>query len=138
MKYRKLPVIIDAMQYTGTKESVNELKEFMPDDKYYFHHATGFPVIKTLEGDHNVSINDYVIKGVAGEFYPCKPEIFEKTYVSADCNDMKICPMSFFTSLDTFENCKLYECSWWMNYGGGGCAITAIADNLYSFGGIRE
>ena len=36
--------------------------------------------IHTLEGDHECTKGDYIIKGVAGEFYPCKPEIFEKTY----------------------------------------------------------
>lgn len=37
-------------------------------------------VIRTLEGNHLASLGDYIIKGVAGEFYPCKPDIFEATY----------------------------------------------------------
>ena len=41
-------------------------------------------VIKTLEGEHVASIGDYIIKGVAGEFYPCKPDIFAKTYDLAE------------------------------------------------------
>lgn len=41
-------------------------------------------VIKTLEGNHLANIGDYIIKGVAGEFYPCKPDIFEKTYEVAE------------------------------------------------------
>lgn len=42
--------------------------------------ATGFMVIRTLEGDMAVSAGDWIIRGVAGEFYPCKPDIFEQTY----------------------------------------------------------
>ena len=40
--------------------------------------------INTLEGKHHVSVNDYVIQGVSGELYPCKPDIFDKTYESVD------------------------------------------------------
>lgn len=39
--------------------------------------------IKTLEGNHHVSVDDYVIRGVVGELYPCKPDIFEQTYEKA-------------------------------------------------------
>ena len=42
--------------------------------------SNGFPGIRTLEGVMEISDNDYIIKGVEGEIYPCKPEIFEKTY----------------------------------------------------------
>ena len=41
-------------------------------------------IIKTLEGDMTASVNDFIIKGVNGEFYPCKPDIFEKTYEAID------------------------------------------------------
>ena len=41
-------------------------------------------MIKTLEGDHGVSVNDWIIQGVAGELYPCKPDIFAQTYEAAD------------------------------------------------------
>lgn len=77
MKYRKKPIEIEAIQYIGTGESFEAIDEFadgclyVEDDK---------PFIKTLEGNMFVSVNDYVIKGVNGEFYPCKPDIFEKTY----------------------------------------------------------
>lgn len=76
-KYRKKPVIVEAVQWTGN--NYDEICEF----------CTGIlidPVgdgklkIPTLEGDHIASIGDYIIKGVKGEFYPCKHDIFEQTY----------------------------------------------------------
>lgn len=79
MKYRKKPVVIDAVQYDGTQESklkifgmgIPELGEdFMSDDL----------TINTLEGEMTAKPGDYIIKGVKGEFYPCKPDIFEATY----------------------------------------------------------
>lgn len=88
MKYKKKPVIIDAVQWTGT--NLEEIKEFVGESLRYTIHDTAWKVgkgapavfmqIKTLEGDHICSKGDYIIKGVRGEFYPCKPEIFEATY----------------------------------------------------------
>lgn len=87
MKYRKKPVVIEAFQYDG------DLKG--SDGKYYVPEwaANSFekenPVmyydgpelyISTLEGVHHVSVGDYVIRGVNGELYPYKPDIFMKTY----------------------------------------------------------
>lgn len=73
-KYRKKPVIIEAMLFTG---DVREMEAFIPVGKY---HCDGTFSIITLEGEIHVSIGDYVIKGIKGEFYPCKPDIFEATY----------------------------------------------------------
>lgn len=82
-KYRKKPVVIEAVLFT--RETFDEVKEFTdgkvstmiiprcPDGK-----ATC--IIPTLEGDHIATEGDYIIKGVHGEFYPCKPDIFMKTY----------------------------------------------------------
>lgn len=90
MKARKKPIVIEVFQYDG------DLKDF--DGKYYvpdwavkalengimfYAPLGGLPselFINTLEGAHHVSVGDYVIKGVHGEIYPCKPDIFEKTY----------------------------------------------------------
>jgi len=78
MKFRKCPVVIDAVQWTGTNGLT--IAEFMgepfPDDA----HSTDTPIIHTLEGDLIASVGDWIIKGVKGEFYPCKPDIFEATY----------------------------------------------------------
>lgn len=75
-KYRKKPVVIDAIQ--ATLDNVDELVEFC-EGNLKSHPLVGV-VIETLEGKMNVSKGDYVIKGVKGEFYPCKPDIFEMTY----------------------------------------------------------
>jgi len=74
MKYRKKPVEIDAIQWTGD----NKLEIF---DFCNMSYITDQELrIQTLEGSMIASINDYIIKGVMGEFYPCKPDIFEMTY----------------------------------------------------------
>lgn len=75
MKFRKKPVVIDAMQYNGPPDD-GELEKFAG-----FWASIGKEVyITTSEGSMRVSPGDYVIKGVKGEFYPCKPDIFEMTY----------------------------------------------------------
>lgn len=92
-KYRKKPVIIEAIEWTAKNH--REMFEFLFDGKapnqehlrtegknFYISHGKcrGGLVIKTLEGEHIASIGDYIIKGIQGEFFPCKPEIFNKTY----------------------------------------------------------
>ena len=71
MKYRKKPVVIEAIQWTG--DNVNKIVEFIGQ------HNIDYGVylkIHTLEGTMQASVGDYIIKGVQGEFYPCKPDIF--------------------------------------------------------------
>jgi hypothetical protein len=81
MKYRKKPVIIDAVQWTGTKESWKKITEMGKFPWEEGSAPTDFSFkIKTLEGCMTVNVGDFVIKGVAGEFYPCKPDIFNQTY----------------------------------------------------------
>lgn len=75
MKYRKKPVVIEAVKFTG--DNWPEIECFVPIGKYS---SDGTFQIVTLEGEHKCSVGDYVIKGVAGEFYPCKPDIFEAMY----------------------------------------------------------
>lgn len=77
MKFRKKPVVIDAVQFTGTKENYAEIAKFCPSIGFLPNDTL---LIKTLEGNHTVSMGDWIIKGVKGEFYPCKPDIFELTY----------------------------------------------------------
>lgn len=76
MKYRKKPVVIDAIQYKYAENS-KECEEFCST---IFYTETGGMMIPTLEGDHLVRPDDFIIRGVAGEYYPCKPDIFHKTY----------------------------------------------------------
>lgn len=74
-KYKKKPVIIEAIQWTG--ENLSEIDKFT-QAKVKNHGLV--LIIPTLEGDMYASLGDYIIKGVNGEFYPCKPGIFAKTY----------------------------------------------------------
>ena len=77
-KYRKKPVVIEAVQWTG--KNLNEIFEFIPIEYLDAHTIEGSLEIHTLEGTIIASINDWIIKGVQGEFYPIKPDIFEETY----------------------------------------------------------
>jgi len=96
MKYRKRPVVIEAFQYDGNLRGTNG-KYCVPKwaaeayEKGVMHYGASKPgeplrglFIDTLEGAHHVSVGDYVIQGVHGELYPCKPDIFEETYEPAD------------------------------------------------------
>jgi len=74
MKYRKKPVEIDAIRWTGD----NKLEIFDFCNMSYINDQE--LRIQTLEGSMIASVGDYIIKGVMGEFYPCKPDIFEMTY----------------------------------------------------------
>lgn len=84
MQYRKKPVVIEAVQWTGC--NLKELQNFVGSASTYDEQLT----IHTLEGDHVANVGDYIIKGVQGEFYPCKPDIFAKTYEAVEyptCNE---------------------------------------------------
>jgi hypothetical protein len=76
LKYRKKQVEVEAIQWNGSNKL--EVLEFLDGDNGEFK-GTGL-FITTLEGCMRASVQDYIIKGVAGEFYPCKPEIFDATY----------------------------------------------------------
>ena len=81
-KYKKKPVIIEAVQWTG--DNIDEIIKFC-GDSLTFKGSKPFKVyINTLEGRHICSPHDYIIKGVQGEFYPCKPDIFERIYEEID------------------------------------------------------
>lgn len=90
MKYKKKPVIIEAMQWNGNtnRQEVfdfvgHELPtELFSDSAYEAGIAPPLfcLTIETMEGAMKANPNDWIIKGVNGEFYPCKPDIFEKTY----------------------------------------------------------
>jgi hypothetical protein len=78
MRYVKKPIIIDAEKWTGN--NLVDILNFC--DKCYLKPTDGKEelTIATLEGPMRASINDYIIKGIQGEFYACKPDIFELTY----------------------------------------------------------
>jgi hypothetical protein len=75
MKFRKKPVVIEAVQFNkaGDHPAVHSTGLI----------GTGFGIM-TLEGEHQVTIGDWIITGVKGEVYPCKPDIFAATYDPVD------------------------------------------------------
>jgi len=83
-KFIKKPVSILAIKFDWTLAMLDDLKvQGMIVTSLHSHPPSGRVMglrIATLEGSHRVSEGDYIIKGIAGEFYPCKPEIFEQTY----------------------------------------------------------
>jgi len=88
MKFRKKPVVIEAVQWTG--DNLDEVLAFCAGNATYELMARGNAeiVVSTLEdgegtAKHVASRNDWIIKGVQGEFYPCKPDIFAATYEAA-------------------------------------------------------
>ena len=78
-KYRKKPVVIEAIQYNG--DNYNEILNFTGNKSLLSLKQSNEIIINTLEGNMIASIGDYIIKGIKGEFYPCKPDIFEQLLV---------------------------------------------------------
>ena len=79
--YRKKPVVILAEAWMGTTEQFDRfLKEGVIKDEVL---EDGSCIIPTLEGDMKCNLNDWIIQGIHGEHYPCKPDIFEKSYEEA-------------------------------------------------------
>ena len=72
---RKKPVVVEAVQYTG--QNKKEISAFCGGAMFINRQGLH---IRTLEGVHTAAVGDYIIKGVAGEVYPCKPSIFAQTY----------------------------------------------------------
>jgi len=94
LKYRKKPVIIEALEFEYSKEGIERLREFCgpalgSTHKERHPSALGEAEIGTLEDGVHLTVKhiategDYIIKGVQGEFYPCKPDIFWQTYEKA-------------------------------------------------------
>ncbi len=91
-KFRKKPVVIEAFQWTG---DINQQKDpewinkAIQDGTAWFNDKGTKNCtleIKTLEGNHTAKHGDYIIQGIQGELYPCKPDIFKKTYEKYDQN----------------------------------------------------
>lgn len=120
MKYRKKPVVIEAIQWKSTFESYNEICNFVGYSLDNNHCGQDEPqeiYIKTLEGVHTATKGDYIIKGVKGEFYPCKHDIFEMTYEkvesiqqleheeSPDC----WCGPTLIQAIDNEHDCEVWS-----------------------------
>mgnify|MGYP000890933246 FL=1 len=76
MKFRAKPCEIEAMKWTG--RNVAEIMRFVKNESAII--TNGVLIIKTLEGDMVASAGDYIIRGLRGEYYPCKPDVFQKKY----------------------------------------------------------
>jgi len=96
-KFRKKPVVIEAVQFDGTAKRALEILRWANEkqenidceftDCEFIYGTAHDMICRTLEGPLYVSEEDWIIKGVQGEFYPCKPDIFEKTYERVDNPD---------------------------------------------------
>lgn len=79
MKFKKKPVVIEAVQWSG-----NNMDEVLKLDKQrgimYYDEISKVLEMETLEGTMTASVGDWIIQGVQGEIYPCKPDIFKETY----------------------------------------------------------
>ena len=124
--YRKKPVTVEAVQWTG--ENHAEMCEFIDPEVFEIIPRVGL-VIHTLEGDHHASPGNYIIKGVNGEFYPCKPDIFAKTYESA-----ALTPPNEPLTLDELREMD-GEPAWWDD-GDGSCWGIISVDSAGMWGGI--
>lgn len=79
MKYRKKPVVIEAVLWTGGRECFGgTIRPFCDKAIWHYNHDT--LAIETTEGIMTVQPGDWIIRGVKGEYYPCKPDIFDATY----------------------------------------------------------
>ncbi|WP_281783763.1 hypothetical protein [Sinimarinibacterium flocculans] len=88
-KYRKKPVVIEAARFDGTRESIaaicrwantSQEEDLWIDYLSVKDDEVSDVLVHTLEGPMRVNVGDWIIKGVQGEFYPCKPDIFAATY----------------------------------------------------------
>ena len=85
-KYRKKPVVVRAWEFNGTTDSLPPMNHtahklwYREHDRVNDQHFPPTVVVRTLEGDMTAQVGDYIIEGVNGELYPCKPDIFSKTY----------------------------------------------------------
>ena len=82
MKFRKKPVVIEAIQWEGDNKCLDKIRAFMrpnyPVRRTEAH--SDYLIIHTLEGDHLANVGDWIIKGIKGELYPIKDDIFRETY----------------------------------------------------------
>lgn len=99
MKYRKIPVVIEAIKFTesnikevlafmGEISSIDYIPQCKAEEEAFYNYCEKCKkegvLTHTLEGDIKLKIGEYLIKGVKGEFYPCKADIFKMTYEKVD------------------------------------------------------
>ena len=82
-KYRSRPVVKEAVQFDGSTASQKEIEEWSAGRVRGFYTPQGYLAglrVETLEGNMDAEGGDWIIRGLRGEFYPCKPDVFEKSY----------------------------------------------------------
>jgi NTP pyrophosphatase (non-canonical NTP hydrolase) len=126
-KYRKRPVVIDAIQWQGTAAAAVPIINWIltgAGSARYHDEEDDLPgiAIDTLEGTVTASPGDWIIRGVRGEFYPCKPDIFAATYEPVDTPRSKVSSQPFdtldpvsITALVTFSHGASVRAGWWDN-----------------------
>ncbi len=84
-KFRKRPVVVEAMRNDGTTRQADAIRAWSGDklQDHWTNRQTEF-YVDTLEGRMTAVVGDWIIRGVQGEYYPCKPDIFEETYEPVD------------------------------------------------------
>ena len=83
-KFRKKPIVIEAVQFDGSWESLVAARKAFPDLVASWDSRHNTLSITTLEGRMSAQADDWIIKGIQSEYYPCKPDIFEETYEAVD------------------------------------------------------
>ncbi len=111
MKYRKKPVLVEALQVTPLNIDLTEV--FVGGDASV---VNGELIIATLEGPLHASVGDWIIKGIKGEFYACKPDIFEATYEPEQTNRTLDKTFSTMAKSSDAELLKLRELLWQSAY----------------------
>lgn len=89
MKFRKKPIVIDALKFVDdSPDTLCQFSVFMgPVRISYRNPRRPVILIQTPEGEMSASIGDWIIRGISGEYYPCKPDIFEKSYESINLDE---------------------------------------------------
>jgi len=108
MKFRKKPVVVDAVKFDGL--NFTECEKFIGKQNY--DNTLNYPNVKTLEGTMAVNVGDYLVKGVKGEIYPCKPEIFEMTYEPVSMEHIESpdcwCEPTLIQAIDDEHDCEVW------------------------------
>lgn len=107
MKFQKKPVVIEAVQWTG--QNMHEINAFCGAHIQSVL-AVGMPfTVGTLEGPHKASVCDWIIRGVKGEFYPCKPDIFEMTYEVLEMTKEREVLQQALEALEALDGCLFHS-----------------------------
>ena len=113
MKFRKKPVVIEAMKFETNNDSLdanmNQIVNWITKNGGTAYHDCTDIFIKTLEGEMRSSVGDFIIKGVKGEFYSCRGDIFAQTYEKVD--DESNSAKSFEQKMENLKDVIKIQCS---------------------------